>query len=206
MKPALDIRIWPRRRVRLVRQTEAAECGLACLAMVANYHGLDFDLSTIRRNFPTSLRGSSLKSLIDIADAIGLTTRALRVPLAGLANLRQPAILHWNMNHFVVLERIAGARALIHDPVGTSCWIGLERLSRHFTGVVLELQPGLDFQPSRERQRLQLSQLWQRISGIKRALLQTLLLSAMLEGFVLLSPYYLQLAVCLLYTSPSPRD
>lgn len=104
----LDLGFLTRSRVRLVRQTEIAECGLASLTMVANYHGLDIDLGTMRRRFAPSLRGAALKTLIGLADRIGLTPRAVKLPLEQLPNLHVPAVLHWDMNHYVVLERVLG--------------------------------------------------------------------------------------------------
>ncbi len=195
MREALNLGMWRRQRVRLIRQTEVAECGLASLAMVANYHGYDTDLGTLRRRFQPSLRGAALKALIGIADQIGLTPRAVKLPLDKLADLHVPAILHWDMNHYVVLERVAGGKALIHNPEGTSRWMSLADVSPHFTGVALELRPADDFQPSGQRERLKLSQLWHKITGLKRAILQTVVLSLVLEAFVLASPYYMQVAL-----------
>lgn len=183
------------KRVRLVRQTEMTECGLACLAMVAGTYGLDIDLGTLRRRFQPSMRGASLKSLIAMADAIGLTSRAVKLPLEAVKDLHTPAVLHWDMNHFVVLERVSRGKALVHNPDGRSKWFGFDELSNHFTGVALELRPADDFQPARNRERLKLSQLWQRLTGLKRALAQTLVLSLAMQAFVLASPYYMQVAI-----------
>jgi ATP-binding cassette subfamily B protein RaxB len=191
----LHLGLLRRTRVRLVRQTEVAECGLACLAMVAGYHGLDIGLATLRRRFAPSLRGASLKALISMADRLGLSPRPVKLPLDQLANLHMPAVLHWDLNHYVVLEQIKGGRALIHNPDGRSRWYGFDELSKHFTGVALELRPAEDFEPVRQRERLKLSQLWRRITGLKRALVQTLALSLVLQAFVLASPYYMQVAI-----------
>ncbi|MBN8811013.1 MAG: ABC transporter [Sphingomonas sp. 67-41] len=191
----LDLGFLSRSRVRLVRQTEIAECGLASLAMVANYHGLDVDLGTLRRRFAPSLRGASLRSLIGLADKIGLTPRAVKLPLEQLANLHVPCILHWDMNHYVVLERVTAGKALVHNPDGRSSWLSMAEVSGHFTGVALELRPGANFQAGSQRERLRLPQLWRRMTGMKRALAQVLVLSLVLQIFVLASPYYMQLAV-----------
>lgn len=195
MSSSLDLGLWRRRRVSLIRQTEFAECGLAALAMVGNYHGLDTDLGTLRRRFQPSLRGATLKSLIGIADQLGLTPRAVKLPLEKLQALHVPAILHWDMNHYVVLERVTGGKALIHNPEGSSRWLSLDEVSPHFTGVALELRPADDFESSGQRERLKLSQLWKRVSGLKRAIIQTIVLSIVLEAFVLASPYYMQVAI-----------
>jgi ATP-binding cassette subfamily B protein RaxB len=191
----LDLGLFTRARVRLVRQTEIAECGLACLAMVANYHGLDIDLGTLRRRFTPSLRGAPLRSLMGLADKIGLTPRAVKLPLEELKNLHTPCVLHWDMNHYVVLERVKNDKALIHNPDGRSINMPLEEVSKHFTGVALELRPSDDFEVGKYRERLKLSQLWQRITGLKRAIAQILVLTLVLQAFVLASPYYMQLAI-----------
>lgn len=191
----LELGFLNRSRVRLVRQTEIAECGLASLTMIANYHGLDVDLGTMRRRYAPSLRGAALKTLIGLADRIGLTPRAVKLPLEQLNKLHVPAVLHWDMNHYVVLERVKGDKALIHNPDGRSTWMQMTEVSDHFTGVALELRPSNNFQAGKQRERLKLSQLWQRMSGIKRALLQILVLTLVLQAFVLASPYYMQLAI-----------
>src|SRR3954470_10661324 len=99
-----------RGRLPLVRQTEAAECGLACLAMVASFHGHRVDLNTLRRRHPVSLNGVTLRALIQVASQLRLVGRPLRLDLENLRQLRLPAILHWDMSHFVVLN-LSGARA-----------------------------------------------------------------------------------------------
>lgn len=195
MSTSLDLGLLRHRRVRLIRQTEFAECGLASLAMIANSHGMDVDLGTLRRRFQPSLRGAALKSLIAIADRLGLTSRAVKLPLDQLGSLHLPAILHWNMNHYVVLEEVRSGKALIHNPEDGSRWMPLDEVSNHFTGVALELRPADDFEPTSRRERLRLSQLWQRITGLKRALVQTLVLSLVMQAFVLASPYYMQVAI-----------
>ena len=191
----LELGLITRSRVRLVRQTEAAECGLACLAMVANYHGFDIDLGTMRRQFAPSLRGATMRTLMTFADKIGLTSRAVKLPLSAMANLNMPAILHWDMQHFVVLERVRHGRALIHNPDGRTAWMTFEEVSQHFTGVALELRTTDQFEIGNHRERLRLSQLWQRMTGIKRALFQTLILSLVLQAFTLTLPYYTQIAI-----------
>ena len=191
----LDLGFLTRSRVRLVRQTEIAECGLASLTMVANFHGLDIDLGTMRRRFAPSLRGAALRSLIGLADQIGLTPRAVKLPLEQLSGLHMPCILHWDMNHYVVLEKVNGDKALIHNPDGRSTWMSMNEVSGHFTGVALELRPSDNFETGARRERLKLPQLWRRMTGMKRALAQVLVLSLVLQAFVLASPYYMQIAI-----------
>ena len=106
-----------------------AECGLACLAMIAGHYGLDIDLGTLRRRFPQSARGATLQDLMRIADELGFAPRAVKLPLDALSKLHAPAILHWEFNHFVVVERVEGRRALILNPEGQSRWYRFDELS-----------------------------------------------------------------------------
>ncbi len=195
MSVDLQLGFFRRGRVRLVRQTEAAECGLACLAMAAGFHGLDVDIGTLRRKFSISLRGAPLRLLIRMAERLGLVARAVKLPLDDLRHLQAPAILHWDMDHYVVLEESNARRALIHDPAGISKWLDMGEVSKHFTGVALELRPGDDFETGKLRERLKLRQLWRRITGMKRAIGQLLTLTLIMQAFVLASPYYMQIAL-----------
>lgn len=178
----------------VVRQAEAAECGLACLTMVARAHGAKIDINGLRARFGVSLRGASLRDLMRTADELGFGTRALRLDLRHLNSLKLPAVLHWDLNHFVVLAA-AGRDLTVLDPAWGRRRMGLEEFSKHFTGVALELTPSAGFDPPDLRRRVRLSDLWSRISGWKRAAFQLLVLSAVLQFTVLAFPFYLQLAV-----------
>ena len=182
-------------RVPVMLQTEAAECGLACLAMVAAAHGHLSDLPTLRRQFSLSLKGLNLLDLVRMAETLKLHARALRAEVEDLAQLAQPCILHWDMNHFVVLVGVRRGVATIHDPAHGARRMKLEQLSRHFTGVVLELSPAADFMPQTQRQHVAPRQLLGRIVGLKRSLAQIFALALALEAFVLLSPFLMQWVV-----------
>lgn len=175
-----------------IQQNELAECGLACLAMIAIHHGHDIDLSSLRRRFPVSPRGATLARLIKIAGALGFDTRPLRAEIEHLADLRLPCVLHWDLNHFVVLKRIARGRAELHDPARGAVSLPLAEFGRHYTGIALELAPKTDFVPMRERQRLSLRGLAGRIVGLRRAGAQILILALSLEVFTLLLPLAMQ--------------
>lgn len=182
-------------RTPLILQTEAAECGLACLAMVAGAHGLATDLPALRRRFSLSLKGVTLADLVRMAAALKLQGRALKADLHQLGQLRTPCILHWDLNHFVVLVRVQGQQLWIHDPADGLRRLTFEEASPHFTGVALELTPTPDFAPREERRRLRMAQLTGPVRGLKRALAQIALLALVLEAFVLLNPFLLQWVV-----------
>ena len=184
-----------RRHVPVILQTEAAECGLACLAMVACFHGHRIDLPTLRRRHSVSLKGTTLAHLMAIADQLGLKARPIKVELEDLDKLNLPAVLHWDFNHFVVLKAVKGRGLVVHDPGRGQRHVSAQEASKHFTGVALELAPTAEFRRVEERQRVSLRQLFGRLSGLKVALVQVLLLAAALEVFALAAPLYTQVVV-----------
>lgn len=175
-----------------IMQTEAAECGLACLVMIARYHGDKIDLAQVRRRFNISLRGVRLERLVQIGRAMGLDVRAMRAEPGYLTELRQPCILHWDMSHFVVLEHVVRGVALLHDPARGTLRLPMTELGKHFTGVLLELQPGASFEPSVETPALSLRALTGRIFGLKRGLVQIFGLALAIEALTLLLPFQMQ--------------
>ncbi|MFM7625303.1 MAG: cysteine peptidase family C39 domain-containing protein, partial [Gammaproteobacteria bacterium] len=189
------LRFSSRRRLPLIRQAEAAECGLASLAMVAGFHGYETDLATLRRQFSISLKGATLKSLIDIAARMGLGTRALRCELEELKELRTPAILHWGMGHFVVLKRTVRGGIEIHDPAIGARIVKTAEVSRHFTGVALELTPAEGFEKKNEKNLLKLSTLAKFAPETVRGLIQAIVLSLIIELCVLAAPFYMQFVI-----------
>ena len=182
-------------RVPVILQTEGAECGLACLAMVAAAHGHRSDLPTLRQRFSLSLKGVNLLDMVRMAEDLKLHARALRAEIEDLAQLEHPSILHWDMNHFVVLVGVSRGVATIHDPAHGLRRLKLDQVSRHFTGVVLELTPAADFVPREEKQHVSPRQMLGRITGLKRSLAQIFALALALEAFMLLSPFLMQWVV-----------
>lgn len=183
------------RRLPMLLQTEAAECGLACLAMITCYFGYETDLADLRRRFGLSLRGATLKDLIRIADRLGLAARPLRVELNELHLLRTPCILHWEMNHFVVLKSVGRQSLLIHDPGYGVRRLPFSQASGAFTGVALELAPTGGFQPAQAAPRVRMRALLGRMAGVKRSLAQLLCLALAIEVFTMASPLFLQWVV-----------
>lgn len=173
-------------------QSEASECGLACIAMVLTQHGRHLDLATLRSQNSLSLKGATLQHLIDVAGRYGLVSRPLRLELGELGELKLPCILHWELNHFVVLSGIKGKMLTIKDPATGLRRISLDEASRKFTGVALELLPGLEFKEEKPEPSVSLRQLAGSIGGLKRSLLQILLLSLALQVFALVSPLLTQ--------------
>ena len=183
------------RRLPLILQTEASECGLASLCMVANHFGYPDDLAGLRRRFGMSLKGATLRELIRIADFIGFATRPLRLELEELANLRTPCILHWDLNHFVVLQSVGPKGIVVHDPAVGVRAMPLETAGRHFTGIALELIPTGRFESAAPAPRVRASQLLGHLTGIGRALSYLVGMAGAIEVFSIISPLFLGLVI-----------
>jgi len=180
------------RTLPIVLQTEATECGLACLAMVAGFHRHRIDMMTLRRRFPISLKGATLRDVMQIAQKLDMGTRPLKLDLEDLNQLKLPCVLHWNFNHFVVLKEVRANEVLIHDPAVGARTLSWDAVSSAFTGVALEIWPATDFKPAQEAQPVKLRQLMGSVGGLSTSLAQILLLALVLELFALVSPFFLQ--------------
>jgi len=188
-------RLGLRRHLPVIVQTEATECGLASLAMVANYLGIHTDLPSLRLRFALSRKGANFESLVRVAAALGLDSRPLKLDMHNLPELQLPCILHWDMNHFVVLKSVSARRIVIHDPaIGVRAFTPAE-FAPHFTGIAMELAPGAGFEPRNERVDFTLRGLMGRITGLNRGLAQILALALALEVVVIALPFYLQWVV-----------
>ncbi|HBC5696862.1 TPA: peptidase domain-containing ABC transporter [Escherichia coli] len=189
----LDLR-W-QRRVPVIHQTETAECGLACLAMICGHFGKNIDLIYLRRKFNLSARGATLAGINGIAEQLGMATRALSLELDELRVLKTPCILHWDFSHFVVLVSVKRNRYVLHDPARGIRYISREEMSRYFTGVALEVWPESEFQSETLQTRISLRSLINSIYGIKRTLAKIFCLSVVIEAINLLMPVGTQLVM-----------
>jgi ATP-binding cassette subfamily B protein RaxB len=181
-----------RRKLPILIQAEMSECGLACLAMIAGFYGFKTELSSLRHEYPVSQRGAGLSVILRIAVAMGMGTRAVKLGLEELGELKLPCILHWNMNHFVVLSSCDKKNVVIHDPA-----IGLRRLSWEeastaFTGVAVECWPSAAFRPRDERKPFRMRRLLGTVRGLNASMGHIFVLALALEIFALLSPLFLQ--------------
>lgn len=185
-----------RRRVRTLVQSETNECGLTCLAMVANYHRHDIDLSYLRALFPLSRTGMSLGDIVELADGLGLDAGGYALSnVSELANVSLPAILHWNGNHFVVLESIKGGRYRVHDPEFGLRLYEQADMERMFSGIVLEFAPRMDLKQFKSERKLTLIELVRATRGLGSTVWQIALVSTAIALLGLATPVLLQVAL-----------
>src|SRR5215204_4062502 len=133
------------RQTPTILQMEAVECGAAALAMILAHHGAWIPLEQLRVACGVSRDGVSAGNIVKAARLFGLDAKGLRTEPASLPKLPMPCIIHWNFNHFVVLEGIDRGRAFINDPAMGRRRIDMAELDLAFTGVVLALQPTPEF-------------------------------------------------------------
>jgi ATP-binding cassette, subfamily B, bacterial CvaB/MchF/RaxB len=183
------------RHLPLVRQAEGTECGHACLAMVAAWFGHRIDLVSLRMSHATSANGLSVHSMAHLAEQIGLKARALRLEPQYLAQLKMPAVLHWDMNHFVVLKSVGRRTVVVHDPARGVLRLTPGEVADHFTGIAVEFSPAENFKPIRRERRLPLSRLLSGAGAMVRQGVQVVLLSLFMEALLLVAPWYMQIAI-----------
>lgn len=192
MNPLNSLNFGITKKFRPILQTESTECGLACVAMIANFLGYQTTLAEMRSRFPQSLKGTKLSDLVPIAHDLGLGTRALKAEVDEMRQLRLPAILHWNFDHFVVLRSISGRHMVIIDPA-----VGLRKVDRaefssKFTGIAIEVWASPTFATREPLPPIRLASLWGSIQGLRRSLAQIFIMAGCLELLGLLTPLLTQ--------------
>ncbi|MEF3107851.1 peptidase domain-containing ABC transporter [Raoultella sp. WB_B2P2-3] len=175
-------------KVPVIIQSESTECGNACLSMICGFYGKDIDLFNFRNIYGSSSQGTTLNALATIAQKAGLKTRALSLDIEEIGELRLPCVLHWSLNHFVVLVAVKGKRFIINDPALGRRVVHHKEISENFSGIALEAWPDSGFIQEKQRSRLKLRELMHNIVGLKSALTKILMLSIVIETVNLLLP------------------
>lgn len=181
------------KRVPVILQMTPHECGAACLAMVLGYFGRATTLNECRRHLHSGRDGLTARAIAQAGRDLGLRVRALSLQPEGLAQVQTPAIVHWNFDHFLVLERWTPQLVEVVDPA-----VGRRRLSSAefnagFTGVILLMEPGAEFQPQRAQGKLSWHSYLRRLlqtPGATGMVAQILGTSALLQVLGLLFPLF----------------
>ena len=181
--------------MKKILQSEASECALISLAMICSAYGLYVDLPEMRRRFQVSLNGATFEQLIRWATKMGFSTRAVRLEIEELSHLQLPCILHWNLNHMVVLKSVGRGKVTILDPAIGERRLTLDEVSVSFTGVALELSPNAEFVAKDDRKFMSLKALTGRVIGLKRSLLQIFIVSVVLQLFAIAAPLLNQVVI-----------
>lgn len=181
-----------KRKLPVIRQDQFSECGHVCVAMISSYYGHKIDLPYLRALNESSINGSTILDLMHLLEKLKFNTRPIRIELNELKRVQCPAILHWNMNHFVVLQSVSSTHVIIHDPALGRRYVSLGELSISFTGIVLEVDQSDDFLAIQSSNAFNVFNLFKGLKGLKESLIVLWLLSLMIEMFILINPIFLQ--------------
>ena len=191
-------------KVPVVMQMEALECGAASLAMVCAYYNKWIPLEQIRVDCGVSRDGANAKNILVAARSYGFTAKGYRYEPDDLKkNGKFPCIIHWNFNHFVVLDGFKGKKAVINDPAKGNYTVSMETFDKSFTGICLMFEPNENFVPSGKRKSV-LSFAVKRLSGAKVAvafIVFTTLISALIA---VITPAFSRIFMDRLLTHESP--
>ncbi|WP_334045360.1 peptidase domain-containing ABC transporter [Burkholderia cepacia] len=184
------------RKVRPVLQDEVTECGLACLAMIASWHGRETTLRTLRNRYPVRIdSGLSFFDLMEISNDLGLRARGLQFDAGELDALKTPCILHWGMNHYVVLTKVGYGSVHIVDPALGETKLPLAQALTHITGYALELNPDIGFTRAGRADRIRLRDYLEGLTGIRKSLAIGIAGGVAAQFLLLLGPSYVQLTI-----------
>lgn len=179
-----------------ILQMEAVECGAASLSMILSYYGRYVPLEQLRYDCDVGRDGSKASNILKAARGYGLEAKGYRKEPEALHNIALPAIIHWDFNHFVVLENIHPHKdkVYINDPAQGHRVVSKARLEESFTGVVLSFKPGEQFEKGGQKPNIFLA-LWQRLQGYTLELLFSVLVSLLIVVPNLMMPIFTQVFV-----------
>ena len=190
-------------KLPIIFQDEVSECGIACVAMVGCYLGHSINLSSIREMTGVSVRGTTMMDIITLCEKLKILTRVIRIEIDQLKFVKTPAILHWNMNHFVVLKKTQNDKIVIHDPSIGLRKYSLAEASKYFTGIALEAEREINFSPIVSNNKLTLYQLVKQVRGVISGFFTLGILSIITEVLGLTSPLFVQFVMDKVVT---PKD
>ncbi len=188
-------------KLPVILQSEVAECGITCLAMISQYYGSNWCVPSLREQFPLTLKGSTFEDLVQCSREIGLIPRPLRLDLEELKDLTPPCILHWKMNHFVVLKKTTKTGIIIHDPLFGQKHISYLEANKHFTGVALEFQLSNKYKKKEKKPPFKINQLWTELGGVKKSFISIIFLSFFIQLLAVIAPFYTQIVIDQIITS-----
>ena len=194
-----------RSRVPVIMQLEALECGAACLAMISAFYGKWIPLEQVRTDCGVSRDGSNAKNVLVAARSYGLNASGYRMEPDDLVKRgRFPCIIHWNFNHFVVLDGFHRGKAILNDPARGTVAVSMEEFDQSFTGICLMFEPNENFVPGGKPKSV-LRFAADRLKGNKAALLFVVLSSVIAVLLDIIRPAFSRIFVDRLLTNQNPE-
>jgi len=155
---------YRRRHTPTLLQMEAVECGAAALGIILRYYDRFVPLAELRQKCGISRDGSKASNILSVARNYGMAAKGLKIELEALPKVLCPYIVFWNFNHFLVVEGFSKKRVFLNDLATGPRSVSREEFAESFTGIVLSIQPGVDFQPGGQKPSVALA-LWERLQG-----------------------------------------
>lgn len=191
-------------KVPVVMQLEALECGAASLAMILAYYKKWIPLEMVRKDCGVSRDGSTAKNIVLAARNYGLEVKAFRYSLEGIKEKATfPCIIHWNFNHFVVLNGFTKKYAVINDPARGMVKVPMDAFDRAFTGICIQFKPGEQFEPSGKQKSI-LAFARKRLVGTQTAMAFVILTTIIAELFCVINPAFARIFLDRLLTHKNP--
>ena len=192
-------------KVPVVMQMEALECGAASLAMVLAYYGKWVPLEQVRLDCGVSRDGSNARNILRAARSYGLTAKGYRYEPEGLVeNGKYPCIIHWNFNHFVVLNGFRGNKAVLNDPAKGTYTVPMSTFDESFTGICLFFEPSETFVPEGKPQSM-LQYAKKRLAGAGSAIAFVTLTAVISSLLGIVTPAFSRIFLDRLLTDENPE-
>ena len=194
------------KKMPVILQNEVAECGLASLAMCFNAYGLDISLAQLRSKYRFGKDGMSIADLSNICESEGMIGDVYELGMEHMSDLGLPAILHWDLSHFVVLRKIRGRSFFIHDPALGEIVLSADEVSKHFTGYAMMVEKGQteDFDIAKTswekanqkaKSLLTFTELYSRSHGLGKGLANLIILTFIAQVMVMCIPLISQVVI-----------
>ena len=191
-------------KVPVVMQMEALECGAASLAMILAYYGKWIPLEQVRLDCGVSRDGSNARNVLRAARSYGLAAKGYRYEPEDLKKSGKfPCIIHWNFNHFVVLNGFRGDKAVLNDPAKGTYTVSMKAFDEAFTGICLFFEPGEDFKPEGKPQSM-MSYAKQRLTGAGTAIVFVTLTAVISALLGVITPAFSRVFLDRLLTGENP--
>ncbi len=192
-------------KVPVIMQMEALECGAASLTMILAYYGKWIPLEQVRADCGVSRDGSNAKNLLKAARSYGLTAKGYRYEPEDLKkNGTFPCIIHWNFNHFLVLDGFKGNKAYLNDPAKGSYSVSMETFDKSFTGICLMFEPSESFEPGGKPKSV-LSFAKKRLKGAGAAIAFVVLTTVISSLIGIINPAFSRIFLDRLLTGENPE-
>jgi NHLM bacteriocin system ABC transporter peptidase/ATP-binding protein len=192
-------------KVPVVMQMEALECGAASLTMILAYYGKWIPLEQVRADCGVSRDGSNAKNILKAARSYGLAAKGYRYEPEGLReNGKFPCIIHWNFNHFVVLDGFKGSKAYLNDPAKGSYSVPMEIFDKSFTGICLMFEPAESFEPGGAPKSI-LTFAKKRLKEAETAMMFVVLTTLITALFGIITPAFSRIFMDRLLTGENPE-